>query len=254
MEEIGEVVPEEEVESVAIDGYKHKKMTRKIAVILFAAMFTVLLLIVDTHRDFNLLLTSRLMQVLFILSFSVVLFYKWGKIRDQHLFHEVVDTASIIQVFLLLFTIVNYQFASISTVEGSSMEPNFYEDDNIIISHLSGSYERFDVVVIEMDDKVYYIKRVVGLPGDYVELIDNQLYVNGIFQDQVFLQDENGQLINQTVCDVFGETTCAFTVPEGEYFVLGDNRENSEDSRIFGPVDYEQVEGKVVYKFRTLFD
>jgi signal peptidase I len=75
------------------------------------------------------------------------------------------------------------------------------------------------------------------------------LYVNGFIQEQDFLATNS-----LTVCDVFGETTCSFTVLEGEYFVLGDNRENSEDSRIFGTIDYDQIEGKVVYQFQTVLD
>jgi len=252
MNEFDEVEIEDEVQNngTSVD----QKMTRKIAVILFAGFFTILILFFDEHRDFNLLLTSRLMQVLFILSLSVVFFFKFSKYKNHKLFKEVVDTASIIQVFLLLFTIVNYQFMSISTVEGSSMEPNYFQDDHIIISHLDGSYERFDVVVIKMDDEVYYIKRIVGLPGDYVEIIDNQLFVNGYIQDQDFLEDENGQIINNTVCDVFGVTICSFLISEGEYFVLGDNRESSEDSRVFGSVTYQQIEGKVVFKFQAILD
>ena len=241
---------EEKQEKKLDDELYNKKMTRKIAVILFAGVFTILILIFDSHRDFNLLLTSRFMQVIFVLSFSVILFYKWANIRDHKLFSEVVDTASIIQIFLLVFTILNFQFLSISTVEGSSMEPSFYDNDNIIISHINTTYERFDVVVVKMDEELYYIKRLIALPGDYLEIIDNQIYINGYIQSQDFLRDENVV----TVCDVFGETTCSFVISEGEYFVLGDNRENSEDSRIFGPISKTQIEGKVVYQFQTLLN
>lgn len=245
MEELEENSLEETLKQ---DG-RQKTMTRKLAVILFASVFTILILVIDSHRDFNLLLTSRFIQVLFVLSFSVVFYAKFVTIKNKKLFREVVDTASIIQVFLLLFTIVNYQFVSISTVEGSSMEPSYYEDDNILVSHLSEDYERFDVVVIKMEAKVYYIKRIIGLPGDYLEIIDNQLFVNGYVQDQDFLAEDA-----LTVCDVFGETRCTFLVPEGEYFVLGDNRQFSEDSRVFGTIKEDQIEGKVVYHFQTLLD
>jgi len=245
MDEFEEVNVEEELEQDSMQ----KTMTRKLAVILFASLFTVLIIVVDSHRDFNLLLTSRLIQILFVLSFSVVFYAKFAKIKNKRLFREVVDTASIIQVFLLLFSIVNYQFLSISTVEGSSMEPSYQENDNILISHVNSEYERFDVVVIKMDSKVYYIKRVIGLPGDYVEVIDNQLFINGYLQEQDFLAEDA-----ITVCDVFGETSCSFLVPEGEYFVLGDNRQYSEDSRVFGTISEAQIEGKVVYQFQTLLD
>lgn len=250
MNEIEDVEVEKKPEEVS---YIDKKMTRKFAVILFAGLLTLLILVFDEHRDFNLLLTSRFIQVLFVLSYATLIF-RFMRFKDNKLLREIVDTASIIQVFLLLFSIANFQFISISTVEGSSMEPSFYQDDNILISHMDGTYERFDVVVIKMEEKVYYIKRVIGLPGDFIEIIDNQLFVNGYIQDQDFLQDETGEIINNTLCDVFGETRCSFIVPEGEYFVLGDNRESSEDSRVFGNIAYQQIEGIVIYRFKSILD
>ena len=106
--------------------------------------------------------------------------------------------------------------------------------------------ERFDVVICRYPGRgdTNFVKRVVGLPGDTVELKDGYLYVNGEKYDEPYINDDyrSGPL----------NTMSARVVPEGKYFVMGDHRNNSNDSRSVGPIDRDMIVGHVrpvVYPF-----
>ena len=131
-----------------------------------------------------------------------------------------------------------------------SMEPTLHEGQILIISkvnYLVGEPERGDIVVIDSDqDKLEHlnlIKRVVGMPGDTVEIKDNKVYI-----DEKALAPD----FTQSPTPDFGfEKT---TIPEDKYMVMGDNRENSRDSRFesVGLIDKEYLEGKAVFRIWPL--
>jgi len=122
--------------------------------------------------------------------------------------------------------------------------------------------ERGDVMVFfPPDDERYFIKRVVGLPGDEVKVINNQLFINGEAAEQTLLPSEKEDpryLLAEEMLDEkshlmrkgrfpgrFGRNY-SIVVPEGHYFMMGDNRDNSSDSRDWGPVPEENIVGKAV--------
>lgn len=111
-----------------------------------------------------------------------------------------------------------------------------YDDTN------HGILYNFFYYVIETS-KVSYIKRVIGVAGDHIEIKDNKIYLNGEELKEDYLSDEV-----KTESDVF--TT--FTVPEGYVFAVGDNRENSVDGRAFGCIPFEKIEGTVMCRFWPL--
>ena len=125
-------------------------------------------------------------------------------------------------------------------VNGTSMDTTLKDGDimilNIIDYKLNG-LNRFDIVVVN-EGKELIIKRIIGLPGETIEYKDNQLYING-----------------KKIKDSYGSRKTedfSVTVPKGKYFVLGDNRTNSMDSRVFGPFSTEQILGKtklVIFPF-----
>lgn len=128
--------------------------------------------------------------------------------------------------------------ANHTTVEGSSMEPCLHNKDELIvekISYLTGEPERFDVVVFKYNENKKYIKRIIGLPGETVRIEEGKIYIN---DRAVFDQYGNGEMTDGGIAE---ET---MTLGEDEYFVLGDNRGASQDSREIGAVKEDQIIGK----------
>ncbi len=116
-------------------------------------------------------------------------------------------------------------------VSGSSMEPT-YHSGQIVITDASFTEDdiTYDTIVCFREDGRRLIKRVVGLPGDRIRIVDGQLVRNGEIVDEEFDQMENAGLAENEL-----------VVEEGQYFVLGDNRNNSRDSRIFGTIAYSDI-------------
>ncbi len=139
----------------------------------------------------------------------------------------------------ILFIVV-YCF-SLQQVLGESMYPNFHDNDVLILNKLKYRFsdiKRGDVVALRFEDTNYLIKRVVGLPGETVEFKDNQLYINGEIVEEDYLVDG-------VVTADFNLTQLGYDkIPEGMYFVLGDNREHSSDSRELGLVSEKDILGE----------
>lgn len=104
-----------------------------------------------------------------------------------------------------------------------------------------GTFNKFTYYVLEIN-KVSYIKRVIGLPGDSVVLSDGKVYINGEELEENYLQ-------NNVVTEAKNAYLTDFTVPEGYIFAMGDNRPNSTDCREFGCIPIDKIEGKVWIRF-----
>lgn len=124
-------------------------------------------------------------------------------------------------------------------VSGNSMSPNYNANDYLILSLFDKQLNRGDVVVSRnpKDENQFLIKRVIGLPGEKIEIKNNKVIVNG--------QDLNEPYVNGAT---IGEMS--LTLNNNEYFVLGDNRNASLDSRVLGPVKNTEILGKVIYNFK----
>ena len=162
----------------------------------------------------------------------------------EELFSWITSFAVSFTILALLFIFVGKPF----TVSGQSMYPTLHNNDRMLMSKL-GDINRFDVVVLHAPDQdKEYIKRVIGMPGDTVEVKEGKLYINGQPVEQPFINKEI--LVNKTVyIDDFTlqELTGESKVPEGKYFVMGDNRGVSRDSRMIGFIDRTAIEGKAVF-------
>lgn len=153
--------------------------------------------------------------------------------------------------FIVAFIIVGGVYFFLGrpfTVSGASMYPTLHNGDRMVLSKV-GNIHRFDVVILKApDENVEYIKRVIGMPGDTIEMKSGVLYINGKKVEQPFINTE--VLAKQTVfMDDFTleSLTGESKVPEGKYFVLGDNRGVSKDSRMIGFIDRSAIEGKAVF-------
>lgn len=120
-------------------------------------------------------------------------------------------------------------------VDGASMMPTLKDNEILILKKYDHSFERFDVIVFDYGEN-RLIKRVIGLPGDYVEYKDNKLYINGKQIKENFSR-------NAKTADFKLEDIELEKVPNDCYFVMGDNRNNSTDSRMIGEVCKENIKG-----------
>ncbi len=153
-------------------------------------------------------------------------------------------------IFVVVVTVLFDMAIPRSLIDGGSMEPSFYDRDRLIVSrlhYLVGTPQRGDVVVFnslqDRDNQDMLIKRVIGIPGDTVDIRDRQLYVNGEQQTEPYIAAEDCRLR----C---GDRT--WNLAAGEYFVMGDNRNHSNDSRAFGPVPLDHIVGRAVIRFWPL--
>ncbi len=155
-------------------------------------------------------------------------------------------------VVLACFLIINFVGCR-SLVDGSSMEPTLHNGDNLWVDKLSytiGDPERFDVVVFYYDDETTYIKRIIGLPGETVRIDQN----GNIFINEMLLKEEYGK--EKILPSNIGRASQTILLGEDEYFVLGDNRNNSQDSRIssVGNVHRDSIVGKAIFRIYPLRD
>ncbi|AOM83455.1 signal peptidase I [Salisediminibacterium beveridgei] len=139
-------------------------------------------------------------------------------------------------------------------VYGQSMMPTIEDGERIIVNKIG--YEvaepsRFDLIIFHVDDSTDYIKRVIGLPGDHIEYMDDQLFINEEPIEEPFLEDFKKASDERPFTGNFEleEMMFASEVPDDFVFVLGDNRQNSVDSRHIGFVSKEEIVGQANLTF-----
>ncbi len=155
----------------------------------------------------------------------------------------VVEIAQIAIFALAIILPVRYFLIQPFIVKGASMEPNFYDSEYLIVDELTYRFrdpERGEIVVFRPPnhEDQYYIKRVIGLPGEKVEVRNGKVT---IFNDDY----PNGVTLDETYIDEITQGKEQMTLGQDEYFLLGDNRDASLDSRYFGAVDRDNLVGRV---------
>lgn len=133
-------------------------------------------------------------------------------------------------------------------VKGSSMEPNYYSFDYLLVDKLTYRFinpQRGDVIVFHppFDNKIYYIKRIIGLPGEKVVIKDSKIFIYNSEHPEGF------ELKEDYLKNHYTNGNKEIILGQDEYFVLGDNREVSSDSRSWGPVKRERIIGKAIFHF-----
>lgn len=158
---------------------------------------------------------------------------------------------SIAFAFIIALIFRHFLFSPF-TVLGESMKPTFQDQDRILVNK-TANIQRFDMIVFDAPDSdEQYIKRVIGLPGDTIEVRDDVLYINGKEYNEPYLNKEKTIFNHFTGDFSLEELTGLSKVPNGQLFVLGDNRVNSKDSRSFGFIPEESVIGEVQLRYYPL--
>lgn len=169
----------------------------------------------------------------------------WGsKIKGN-----LIELIEFVAIMLAILVVIRFFVAEPHKVSGNSMFPNFHDADYIITNKLAlriGELERGEVVILynpKNHDQVF-IKRVIGLPGERVKLLNGQVYVNGKQLSEPYLKPEL-----KTPGETFLQDGEEVTVPNQQYFVMGDNRTASSDSREFGPISKDGIIGQALLRY-----
>lgn len=152
---------------------------------------------------------------------------------------------TVIVVVLLIYQFIGQQVE----VNGSSMENTLSNEDRLILEKITYRFhdpERFDIVVFrpyKEDKDLYFIKRIIGLPGETIQIIGNRIYIDG----KVLEENYGNEAMNEP-----GMAEEPITLGENDYFVLGDNRNHSTDSREIGNVKRDAIIGRTFTKIWPL--
>jgi signal peptidase I len=160
------------------------------------------------------------------------------------------EVAETLVLTVVIFLVIQNFVAQPYRVEQESMEHTLQQGQYLLVDKLTprfDPYSRGDIVVFsppgdEATDSVPFIKRVIGLPGDEVQIRDGQVLVNGIGLD------EEGYVYDDQPTQATGEDS-TFKVDDGTLFVMGDHRSNSTDSRVFGPIPVANVIGRAWLRY-----
>lgn len=147
---------------------------------------------------------------------------------------------------LVIVLIIHFFIFNLSTVKGQSMEPTLVDGEWLFINkigYIIGGPERGDIVILkdpyeQLGFREFLVKRIVGLPGDTIEVSNKKLFINGQEYTEPY-----------TDVEIQGDNYGPLVVPAGDFFVMGDNRHHlaSTDSRIFGPVPENLIKGKAQF-------
>ena len=173
----------------------------------------------------------------------------------KKIFYGAWEVFEVLFIALVAVAAIKYFLIQPFIVNGASMEPNFYNGDYLLVDEISYNFKdpsRGDVIVFRapQNPSVYYIKRIVGLPGEKIEINDDSVKIYdkenlfGFEIDEPYLQNKKG---------IWGGHA-SMTLKDGQYFVLGDNRLNSLDSRYWGALNKADIIGLVKLRLWPIND
>jgi signal peptidase I len=154
------------------------------------------------------------------------------------------DILQVLVFAVSIFLFVYLLLVQPHKIKGSSMDPNFHDGEFLLtdkVTYRFGEPEQGDVVVFKAppDDAQEFIKRIIAKPGDTVKVEGGRVFVNGQLLNETYLEDSV-----VTRPGNYAQESREVTIPAGNYFVMGDNRNHSYDSRNFGPIDRSKITGR----------
>jgi len=166
------------------------------------------------------------------------------------------EITKVVAISLAIILPVRYFLIQPFYVKGASMEPNFHDSQYLIIDEISYRLHlpaRGQVIVFRypLDPQEYFIKRIIGLPGEQIQFKDGKVIIYNASHPDGLSLDEKYLPTDLTTYD---QNDGKITIGPDQYFVLGDNRNASKDSRVFGPVDKSFIIGKVLFRGWPLSD
>lgn len=262
IKDIIKLVEANEENEVAIRSLKQKHLFKWVSLGLVSAVIFGLSLVyvVKEYQTFS--SRNQKMLLLSISVFAILLsaYQVWFMSRDKitlkkaYDMFKIADTLTFFGISLLIiFHIMTFYFFT-AEVNHRSMTPTLNDGDRLIVYQFDYQPERNDIVVIFMDsnhysnaDDTHYVKRVIGMPGDYISLSSAGILI---------INNEEIQQVPVTYQEDLRDNLAALEnnqIPEGFYFVLGDNVDNSHDSRAIGLIYESDIVAKVVFRFYKEF-
>lgn len=254
---------------------ERSSLLRRSLLSIIASLLFVILSSFDHNIVFNPVVSPVFLGLGIVVFFSSVAFLLYGlrlplerypkkpTYQTMKFQNNTMEFLMVLPILMLIFTIINAFFLSFSPISGTSMEPNFHDGEVVIFTHVTKTYERFDVIIIyaSTQQEPYLIKRVIGLPGEQVIIDHNDIYVNGELIEQDFIDQDQ---VHTYCVSSDDRDYCEFNVPVDSYFVLGDNRDGngidnqpsgySIDSRTssIGTIHVDDTYGKVIFSIANL--
>lgn len=164
---------------------------------------------------------------------------------------EIISWSLTIAGTLVAVLLINTFIFRTVEVQGSSMYPTLVDGDRVIVWQLMYSPDFQDIIVLEHTSGDLHVKRVLGVAGDHVDYINGELIVNGVLIHEPYILGEPSQVgfLFENLCRMSASELECDEIPEGYFLVLGDNRNNSGDSREYGLIHYSQIMGRATLRF-----
>lgn len=168
----------------------------------------------------------------------------------KKIFDFILELVKVVLISLVIIIPVRYFLIQPFYVKGASMEPNFFNNEYLIIDELTYRFKeikRGDIVVFRYprNPQEYFIKRIIGLPGESVQIREAGVHICNQENPECFFLEED-YLGDQA--ETFSLNDDIVEIGEDEYFVLGDNRMSSKDSRTFGPINESFIIGRALLR------
>jgi len=221
---------------LALKLFKAENLSYKKSLIIFIAVG-----VVDAVVDMivNFILPGAESIFIFIASFVVLAYFlrkhyqmSWGKSAAIYFIHPIITLPAYMILVFVMYSFVGQVFV----VVGSSMDPTYNNSDVVLVNMLDKKFDRGEVLIFNPpNDSDYQISRVVGLPLEKISIREGQVWIND-------------SLVSENYSDETTPGDISITLEENQYFVMGDNRGSSFDSRNFGPISKSNILGSVFYK------